>query len=643
MKKIALVLVILCGWFNAKAQNPVVVTQPYKFMKYVNIKDSLRTQIRMDIGSVHNPAVSIMPGAINLINIDASMYQGLSGRAIGFFKHGDTTQKAFNIFVQDTITVIYGLNHMKIFNAVKLSTVDSVYGKATNGEFALVPFSGGSGATTIYNGNGTINDGSGGRIVTITANNLIWSLDSLSKMTFSGTDHHSNTLSATQSPNIFNWGYSNTGGQSAQITMIPYTSLGQQNNINLQVVTASNTSSFNFNGYNPTFHNSITGHGVRYTSYRDYINADSLTILPKQANDLLYAPSTGAGYLPLGFTTNQTVNGTNSAQLTFNETSTSGHKFNQIGLHPTNTTANLLISAGDNTGNSTGLVMNENGWAQSFTNNSNTLTASIGASTSGIEAINQFTHAGIQYSSTTDYDEYTGLTLITKLTGDSIAKAKGDSIYNGKVSGHYLPLTFTAPQSITASGNQLSMNGTNGNYQWNWQSFTDGTKGKVFIEAQNIVGGIGHLSLSTINLTDTQAIFSYGISGGSPVGVSEIIANVNGIFVLDQLAKHGLTAANNTYVPTDSSYVTKHQTDSLYRSSKWVIGEVPSGTINGSNVTFTLAHTPTSNTAVYQNGFRLIFGTDYTLSGSTLTWAVAPLSVNAFGVPDTIQVDYISP
>lgn len=56
--------------------------------------------------------------------------------------------------------------------------------------------------------------------------------------------------------------------------------------------------------------------------------------------------------------------------------------------------------------------------------------------------------------------------------------------------------------------------------------------------------------------------------------------------------------------------------------------EVPSGTINGSNVTFTLAQTPTSNAAVslYQDGFLMRQGTDYTISGSTITMTTAPVS-----------------
>ena len=55
--------------------------------------------------------------------------------------------------------------------------------------------------------------------------------------------------------------------------------------------------------------------------------------------------------------------------------------------------------------------------------------------------------------------------------------------------------------------------------------------------------------------------------------------------------------------------------------------EVPSGTINGSNVTFTLANAPSpaSSLQLFLNGLlQTAGGVDYTLSGSTITYGVAP-------------------
>jgi hypothetical protein len=58
-----------------------------------------------------------------------------------------------------------------------------------------------------------------------------------------------------------------------------------------------------------------------------------------------------------------------------------------------------------------------------------------------------------------------------------------------------------------------------------------------------------------------------------------------------------------------------------------VVGEVPSGDIDDSNVTFTLAHTPATGTlALYLNGQRLKATDDYTLTGATITMVSAPLT-----------------
>jgi len=60
-------------------------------------------------------------------------------------------------------------------------------------------------------------------------------------------------------------------------------------------------------------------------------------------------------------------------------------------------------------------------------------------------------------------------------------------------------------------------------------------------------------------------------------------------------------------------------------STNFVDAEIPSGTVNGSNVTFTLAHTPTAGSLhFYLNGVRLRPTTDYTLAGATITMVAAP-------------------
>lgn len=57
-----------------------------------------------------------------------------------------------------------------------------------------------------------------------------------------------------------------------------------------------------------------------------------------------------------------------------------------------------------------------------------------------------------------------------------------------------------------------------------------------------------------------------------------------------------------------------------------VFAEAPSGSINGTNTAFTLAHTPVAGTVrLYLNGIRqLAGGVDYTISGATITYVTAP-------------------
>lgn len=70
-------------------------------------------------------------------------------------------------------------------------------------------------------------------------------------------------------------------------------------------------------------------------------------------------------------------------------------------------------------------------------------------------------------------------------------------------------------------------------------------------------------------------------------------------------------------------------------SSSLVINETPSGAINGSNVSFTLANTPVVwSVAVYLNGLLQTVSDDYTISGSTITYTVAPIA------GDVLKVKY---
>lgn len=67
------------------------------------------------------------------------------------------------------------------------------------------------------------------------------------------------------------------------------------------------------------------------------------------------------------------------------------------------------------------------------------------------------------------------------------------------------------------------------------------------------------------------------------------------------------------------------QVSNRFLNEGWV-QEVPSGTINGVNVTFTLANTPEDALSVllFVNGIFQRRTTDYTISGATITFVSAP-------------------
>jgi hypothetical protein len=89
----------------------------------------------------------------------------------------------------------------------------------------------------------------------------------------------------------------------------------------------------------------------------------------------------------------------------------------------------------------------------------------------------------------------------------------------------------------------------------------------------------------------------------------------------------GVTAV--TYVQDNAAGIT---------SANFVVEEIPAGSLNGVNTTYTLAFTPVSGKLkLFLNGIRLRsgVGNDYTISTATITMASAPAST------DVLIADYI--
>lgn len=67
-------------------------------------------------------------------------------------------------------------------------------------------------------------------------------------------------------------------------------------------------------------------------------------------------------------------------------------------------------------------------------------------------------------------------------------------------------------------------------------------------------------------------------------------------------------------------------------TGKWLANstkqEIPTGTVNGVNTSFTLSFTPNYNNSVmvYVNGAIKILTTDFSVSGTSITFVTAPAS-----------------
>lgn len=117
---------------------------------------------------------------------------------------------------------------------------------------------------------------------------------------------------------------------------------------------------------------------------------------------------------------------------------------------------------------------------------------------------------------------------------------------------------------------------------------------------------------------------------GAFVAVEEGTANDNTIWLCTANAGGTINTTAITWmqVPTTAGLL----------SANFVDDETPSGTVNGSNVTFTLANTPTAGTVkVFLNGLRqkVGAGNDYTISGAVITYLAAPLT------GDVVTSDYM--
>lgn len=147
----------------------------------------------------------------------------------------------------------------------------------------------------------------------------------------------------------------------------------------------------------------------------------------------------------------------------------------------------------------------------------------------------------------------------------------------------------------------------------------DGTIVNADISASAAIA-TSKLAEGNLFMKKTGGTFTGDVSMGGTG--NQINGLVNPVFD-EQAARKGYVDGGDSTLQTQ---ITSLQTTSL-QVSNFVFHEVPSGTINGTNKDFTLINTPLSGTAqVYKNGLLQVPSDDYGITGTTISFAIAPLT-----------------
>lgn len=146
----------------------------------------------------------------------------------------------------------------------------------------------------------------------------------------------------------------------------------------------------------------------------------------------------------------------------------------------------------------------------------------------------------------------------------------------------------------------------------------------------------------------TRLIKDLAVTSAKLANGAVTLTKLGALTVKGQLIGYDGTNHNAVSVGTDGQVLTadsasangfKWAASTGYTAANFVTGEAPTGTIDGTNATFTLANTPVSGTVrVFVNGVRMNSGTgnDYTISGTTITFLTGAIPQTG----DVILCDY---
>ena len=155
---------------------------------------------------------------------------------------------------------------------------------------------------------------------------------------------------------------------------------------------------------------------------------------------------------------------------------------------------------------------------------------------------------------------------------------------------------------------------------------------KVKLDGSTLAIGAGGTKVASAGITATElatSVAGNGLAGGGGTALSVNVAAAGGLQI----------ATDAVEVKLDTASLVLSASGIKVNYAKHVKRETPSGTVNGSNVTFTLLVTPVTGTEeVFLNGLlQEGAGEDYTLTTNSIAFVTAPET------GARIRVNYIAP
>ena len=200
---------------------------------------------------------------------------------------------------------------------------------------------------------------------------------------------------------------------------------------------------------------------------------------------------------------------------------------------------------------------------------------------------------------------------------------------SGVTAGTYKSVTVDAKGRVTGGTNPTTLAGYGITDAAGIAStFYVGTTALALNRASGAVALTGITSIDGLAATATKLATARTISLSTDATGSVSFDGSANATIAVTLANSGVTAGTYNNVTVDAKgRVTAGSTVAYLSASNFVPKETPTGAVDGTNVTFTLANAPIAGTEhLYYNGMLLESGAgnDYTISGATITMLFTP-------------------